>query len=92
MSQNIRNKEFINVTELAEIMGISRAYAYEYVKTPDCPFTCLQMGKRIIIPTNDFFRWYDSLQQVSTKQTNIETESQFVDELQPMETVENILS
>lgn len=69
MSQNIRDKEFINVTELAEIMGISRAYAYEYVKTPDCPFTCLQMGKRIIIPTNDFFRWYDSLQQVSMSKT-----------------------
>lgn len=63
MNQNIREKEFINVTELAEIMGISRAYAYSYVKTPDCPFTCLQMGKRIIIPTNDFFRWYDSLSQ-----------------------------
>ena len=69
MSQNIRDKEFINVTELAELMGISRAYAYEYVKTPGCPFTCLQMGKRIIIPTNDFFRWYDSLQQVSMNKT-----------------------
>ena len=85
MNQNTRGKEFINVTELAEIMGISRAYAYSYVKTPDCPFTCLQMGKRIIIPTNDFFRWYDSLQQVS-----IGTQS--VDTVQVVETVENILS
>ena len=61
MRENYKDKEFINVTELAEIMGISKAYAYIYVKSPDCPFVCLQMGKRIIIPTNDFFRWYDSL-------------------------------
>lgn len=61
MKENYKDKPFMNVEDLANIMGVSRAYAYKYVKSPDCEFTCLQMGKRIIIPTNDFFRWYDSL-------------------------------
>ena len=63
MKERYRDKEFFNVNEVAEIMGISRSFAYEYLKSPDCPFLVLQMGKRIIVPANDFFRWYDGLVQ-----------------------------
>lgn len=61
MNGDYRSRDFISVTELGEIMGISRSYAYDFVRSQECPFKCLKMGKRIIIPTNDFLRWYDSL-------------------------------
>lgn len=61
MLDKFRAEGFISVDDLAVIMGISRSFAYEYVKDPACPFLCLKMGKRIVIPTNNFFNWYDGL-------------------------------
>lgn len=62
MVGNYRDKEFISVAELGEILGISKTYAYEFLASNDCPFTAIKIGKkRIVIPTNAFYRWYDSL-------------------------------
>ncbi len=61
MNRLHEDKEFITVDELAIIMGISRSYAYEYVRSAKCPFTCLKMGRRYVVPTNAFYKWYDSL-------------------------------
>ena len=57
------NKEFITVDELAEIMCISTSYAYEYVRRAPCPFKCLKLGRRYLIPTNSFYKWYDNLEE-----------------------------
>ena len=61
MRENYRDKEFITVEQLAEVMNISKSYAYMFMKREDLPFTYLQLGRRMIIPTNSFYSWYDSL-------------------------------
>ncbi|MBD5508860.1 MAG: helix-turn-helix domain-containing protein [Lachnospiraceae bacterium] len=62
MNVSLREKEFINVKELADILGVSRSHAYELLNSDDCPFNAVKIGKkRIVIPTNSFYRWYDSL-------------------------------
>lgn len=56
----LKNKAFIGVPELAEIMGISRSQAYIFIKT--APFNILYAGeRRVVIPTNSFIEWYESL-------------------------------
>ena len=62
MDERLKGKDFINVAELAEIMGISNSYAYNLVKNEECPFTVIRLGvKRILIPVNSFCQWYESL-------------------------------
>ena len=61
MNRLYEDKEFINIEQLAEILCISKSYAYEYVRSSACPFNCLKLGKRYVIPTNNFYKWYDSL-------------------------------
>lgn len=61
MQEDFRSKQFISVKELADIMSISKSYAYEFVSCDDCPFKVIRLGvKRLVIPTNSFYRWYDS--------------------------------
>ena len=43
------------------MLGISRAEGYKFVKSPECPFLVLRIGRRLIIPANSFFNWYESL-------------------------------
>jgi len=57
------DKDFITVNELAEIMGIGKSLAYQYVNSNSCPFTVLKVKTRYTIPTNSFYKWYDSLNQ-----------------------------
>lgn len=62
MSANLREKEFIDVKELADMLNISKSYAYELLNSDECPFNAIKLGKkRIVIPTNSFYKWYDSL-------------------------------
>lgn len=61
MDGTYREKSFISVTELSNILGVSRTYAYQIVAGAECGFNVVRMGKRFIIPTNSFFKWYDSL-------------------------------
>jgi len=52
MSTSLREKEFINVKELADILNVSKTYAYELLNSSDCPFNAIRLGKkRILIPT-----------------------------------------
>ena len=52
---------FMRVSEVAEVMGISKSMAYEYVQGEDCPFTVLKINSRYVIPYNSFCTWYESL-------------------------------
>ena len=62
MSGSLREREFINAKELEVILGVSRSHVYELLNSDDCPFNVVKLGKRrFIIPTNSFYRWYDSL-------------------------------
>ena len=45
----------LSVTDMAEVLGISRAGAYELVKTEGFP--AFSIGSRIIIPKEEFIAW-----------------------------------
>ena len=45
----------LTVTNVAEVLGISRTGAYELVRRGDFP--TLNIGKRIVIPKEEFIRW-----------------------------------
>ena len=52
---------FISVPEIGEMIGISRTKAYELICSEDCPFNAVKIGKRICVPANSFYKWYESL-------------------------------
>ena len=41
--------------EVAEMLGISRSYAYELIKNGTIP--ALQLGKKRVVPKETFIRW-----------------------------------
>ena len=49
------NPAFISVDEMAKMLSIARATAYQLTKTNDFP--CFYIGKRIIIPLHSFQEW-----------------------------------
>jgi len=61
MEEKLRGKQFLNVEDVASILGISKSMVYEYVKSADCKFVCLKINSRLIVPANSFKQWYDSL-------------------------------
>ena len=63
--EETKELKFFNVPEISNMLGISRAEGYKFVKAPDCPFLALRIGRRLIIPANNFFNWYESLAQGS---------------------------
>ena len=65
-----KEPRFYNVEQLSNILGTSRSNTYELVSSPDCPFVALKIGKRVCIPANSFYKWYESLVQ----DTNTEKE------------------
>lgn len=61
MREKLKDKDFINVAELASILGLSVSYTYDFVKSEECPFKVLLVGKkRMVIPVNSFCKWYES--------------------------------
>jgi len=46
---------YISVDEMAKMLSIARATAYQLTKTQDFP--CFYIGKRIIIPLQSFHTW-----------------------------------
>ena len=46
---------YISVDEMAKMLSIARATAYQLTKTQDFP--CFYIGKRIIIPLQSFYAW-----------------------------------
>ena len=55
----------LSVTDMAEVLGISRAGAYELVKTEGFP--SLSVGSRIIIPKDQFISWVKRQSSESAK-------------------------
>ncbi len=53
--------KFYSVAKISNILGISRSRIYELVCSGDCPFNVVKVGKRICVPANSFYKWYESL-------------------------------
>lgn len=45
----------LSVPDIAEVLGIARAGAYELVKSEGFP--AIRIGSRIIVPKEDFIAW-----------------------------------
>ena len=50
---------YISVDEVASLLSIARATAYQLTKTDGFP--CFYTGKRIIIPLRSFNKWAEEL-------------------------------
>lgn len=48
----------LSVPEVAAVLGISRAGAYELVRSDGFP--TLRIGSRIVVPKEKFIRWIDA--------------------------------
>ena len=53
--------KFFSVPEIGDMLGISRTKAYELICSDACPFNAVRIGKRICVPANSFYKWYESL-------------------------------
>lgn len=58
---NTEGMRFMKAGEVAEVMGISKSLAYEFLQGKDCPFTVLKINSRYVVPYNSFCTWYESL-------------------------------
>ena len=55
----------LSVPEVASVLGISRAGAYELVKGKEFP--ALKIGSRIVVPKEKFIKWVDEKTLVPAK-------------------------
>ncbi|MBQ7955886.1 MAG: helix-turn-helix domain-containing protein [Lachnospiraceae bacterium] len=66
--ENEQEVKFYSVAEVSKMLGISRSRAYEWLASPQCPFLVLRIGRRIIIPANNFAKWYESFADGTTEE------------------------
>lgn len=52
----------LSVPEVGEVLGISRAGAYELVRSRGFP--CIKIGTRILVPKDKFLAWIDEQTEV----------------------------
>ena len=53
----------LSVPEVAKVLGISRAGAYELVHSDSFPK--IRIGNRIVVPRDKFIAWIDAQTEVS---------------------------
>lgn len=61
--EGYREKDFLTVAEVAEALRVGKSKCYEIVKGRDCPFCVVKLGRTVRIPSNNFYKWYDSLME-----------------------------
>ena len=65
MVAELSNRRFMTVSEVAEVMGISKTLAYAFVRSDECEFNVVTINRRILVPENSFYQWYDSLKDTN---------------------------
>ena len=63
----------LTVIDVAEVLGISRTGAYELVRQEGFP--ALNIGKRIVIPKEEFVRWIRDNTGKTTLRVDLRTEA-----------------
>ena len=53
----------LSVPEVAKVLGISRAGAYELVRSDNFPK--IRIGNRIVVPKDKFIQWIEAQTEVS---------------------------
>ena len=53
----------LSVPEVAKVLGISQAGAYELVRADSFPK--IRIGNRIVVPRDKFIKWIDEQSEVS---------------------------
>lgn len=53
----------LSAPEVAEVLGISRAGAYDLVRSAGFPH--MNIGNRILVPKDKFLRWIDQQTEVA---------------------------
>ncbi|MDQ2086480.1 helix-turn-helix domain-containing protein [Herbivorax sp. ANBcel31] len=56
----------LNAEDIAKILNISRPYAYQLLKEGKIP--TLRLGKRILVPKNEFLKWIEENTVSSVKE------------------------
>ena len=51
-----------SIQEVAELLGISRSYAYELVRKGEIPV--LRLGKKRVVPKEKFTRWVNGEEEL----------------------------
>lgn len=46
---------FLNVGDVANLMGVCKSHAYSLFNNPDFP--AIKMGRRMVVSTSAFFKW-----------------------------------
>lgn len=59
--EEIKERVFLTPQEVADILGFSKSFCYDFIKDDDCPFYVLKVKARYTIPTNSFLSWYESM-------------------------------
>lgn len=54
----------LSVPEIANVLGISRAGAYELVRSENFP--AIRIGTRIVVPKDKFIKWIDAQAEIHT--------------------------
>lgn len=54
---NAMEKLVYNATEMAEVLGISRSYAYQLIKQKKVPV--IEIGNKMMVPKKQLQRWID---------------------------------
>ena len=65
--ETYKEKNFLTAAEVAEILRIGKSKCYEFLHDTDCPFSVVRMGKVVRVPSNSFYKWYDSLIENNVK-------------------------
>jgi excisionase family DNA binding protein len=72
-TNQLNEKEFFSVKELAGKLGISRNLAYKLIKTASFPY--LKIGNRFLIPKGMFNDWVQSQVETSKRTYNLYKEN-----------------
>ena len=67
MKTVVNDRRFLSVAEVANIMGISKSLAYNFIKSEECKFAVVMINSRILIPENGFYQWYDNFGNMKTE-------------------------